>query len=174
MNNDNINTAAYKNIIRNFNIVIGVVFILLISAIYVTYILNINIPQLNSNTNLETLETIASEGFIYNIRIFFSFLIPLSFFIFLFLFVLNPISVRAILISFILIFLTAFYLYKLRYEILITPFQNLYLFINLIINIISANLIMLFIAGLSFIRYDIKKFSDLYDFYTMIAEIIIW
>ncbi|ELV05332.1 hypothetical protein H263_10870, partial [Brachyspira hampsonii 30599] len=101
MNNDNINTAAYKNIIRNFNIVIGVVFILLISAIYVTYILNINIPQLNSNTNLETLETIASEGFIYNIRIFFSFLIPLSFFIFLFLFVLNPISVRAILISFI-------------------------------------------------------------------------
>ncbi|EKV56075.1 hypothetical protein A966_11961 [Brachyspira hampsonii 30446] len=174
MNNDNINTAAYKNIIRNFNIVIGVVFILLISAIYVTYILNINIPQLNSNTNLETLETIAAESFIYNIRILFSFLIPLSFFIFLFLFVLNPISVRAILISFILIFLTAFYLYRLPYEILITPFKNLYSFINLIINIISANLIMLFISGLSFIRYDIKKFYALYDFYTMITEIIIW
>ncbi|OEJ13578.1 hypothetical protein BFL38_02175 [Brachyspira hampsonii] len=174
MNNDNINTSAYKNIIRNFNIVIGIGFVLLISAIYVTYILNINIPQLNSNTNLETLETIAAESFIYNIRIFFSFLIPLSFFIFLFLFVLNPISVRAILISFILIFLTAFYLYKLPYEILITPFQNLYSFINLIINIISANFIMLFISGLSFIRYDIKKFSALYDFYTMITEIIIW
>ncbi|MEI0486942.1 hypothetical protein [Brachyspira intermedia] len=174
MNNDNINTPAYKNIIRNFNIAIGIAFILLISAIYVTYICNINIPQLNSNTDLQLLEGIAVESFIYNIRIFFSFLIPLSSFIFIFLFVLNPISVKSILISFVLIFLMAFYLYKLPYDILVNPFDNLYAFIGLIINLISANFIILFIAGLSFIRYDIKKFYSLYDFYTMITEIIIW
>ncbi|MEI0529823.1 hypothetical protein R4J00_14405 [Brachyspira intermedia] len=174
MNNDNINTPAYKNIIRNFNIAIGIAFILLISAIYVTYICNINIPQLNSNTDLQLLEGIAVESFIYNIRIFFSFLIPLSSFIFIFLFVLNPISVKSILISFVLIFLMAFYLYKLPYDILVNPFDNLYAFISLIINLISANLIILFIVGLSFIRYDIKKFYSLYDFYTMITEIIIW
>ncbi|AEM22265.1 hypothetical protein Bint_1646 [Brachyspira intermedia PWS/A] len=174
MNNDNVNTSAYKNIIRNFNIAIGIAFILLVSAIYVTYIFNINIPQLNSNTNLAVLEGIAIESFIYNIRIFFSFLIPLSSFIFIFLFVLNPISMKSILISFVLIFLMAFYLYKLPYDILVNPFENLYAFISLIINLISANLIILFIAGLSFIRYDIKKFNALYDFYTMITEIIIW
>ncbi|TVL59241.1 hypothetical protein [Brachyspira hyodysenteriae] len=174
MKSDNINTDAYKNIIRNFNIVIGIAFILFVSAIYITYIFNINIPKLDSNTDLAALEIIASESFIYNIRVFFSFLIPLSFFIFLFLFVLNPISVKSILISFVFIFLIAFYLYKLPYEVLINPFENLYGFIKLIINIISANLIILFIVGLSFIRYDIKKFSALYDFYTMISEIIIW
>ena len=174
MNNDNINNPAYKNIIKNFNIIIGIAFILFVSAIYVTYIFNINIPQLNSNTDLAALENIVSENFIYNLRIFFSFLIPLSFFIFLFIFVLNPISVKSILISFLFIFLIAFYLYKLPYEILVNPFENLYAFIKLMINIISANLIMLFIIGLSFIRYDIKKFSSLYDFYTMIFEIIIW
>ncbi|KLI20905.1 hypothetical protein SU43_11610 [Brachyspira hyodysenteriae] len=174
MKSDNINTDAYKNIIRNFNIVIGIAFILFVSAIYITYIFNINIPKLDSNTDLVALEIIASESFIYNIRVFFSFLIPLSFFIFLFLFVLNPISVKSILISFVFIFLIAFYLYKLPYEVLINPFENLYVFIKLIINIISANLILLFIVGLSFIRYDIKKFSALYDFYTMITEIIIW
>lgn len=174
MKSDNINTDAYKNIIRNFNIVIGIAFILFVSAIYITYIFNINIPKLDSNTDLAALEIIASESFIYNIRVFFSFLIPLSFFIFLFLFALNPISVKSILISFVFIFLIAFYLYKLPYEVLINPFENLYVFIKLIINIISANLILLFIVGLSFIRYDIKKFSALYDFYTMITEIIIW
>ena len=174
MNNDNINNPAYKNIIKNFNIIIGIAFILFVSAIYVTYIFNINIPQLNSNTDLAALENIVSENFIYNLRIFFSFLIPLSFFIFLFIFVLNPISVKSILISFLFIFLIAFYLYKLPYEILVNPFENLYAFIKLMINIISANLIMLFIIGLSFIRYDIKNFSSLYDFYTMIFEIIIW
>ena len=174
MNNDNINNPAYKNIIKNFNIIIGIAFILFVSAIYVTYIFNINIPQLNSNTDLAALENIVSENFIYNLRIFFSFLIPLSFFIFLFIFVLNPISVKSILISFLFIFLIAFYLYKLPYEILVNPFENLYAFIKLMINIISANLIMLFITALSFVRYDIKKFSALYDFYTMIFEIIIW
>ncbi|CRF32740.1 hypothetical protein BRSU_0994 [Brachyspira suanatina] len=174
MNSNNINTAAYKNIIKNFNIVIGIGFVLLVSAIYITYILNINIPKLDSNTDLAALESITVESFIYNIRIFFSFLIPLSFFIFLFLFVLNPISVKTILISFALIFVMAFYLYKLPYEILINPFEDFYSFIKLIINIISANLIILFIVGLSFIRYDIKKFSVLYDFYTMITEIMIW
>ena len=174
MNNDNINNPTYKNIIRNFNIVIDIGFILLISAVYVTYICNINIPKLTSNTDLKSLEVITVESFIYNIRIFFSFLVPLSSFIFLFLFVLNPISVKSILISFVLIFLMAFYLYKLPYDILVNPFENLYAFISLIINLISANLIILFIIGLSFIRYDIKKFYALYDFYTMIAEIIIW
>ncbi|MEI0700174.1 hypothetical protein R4K92_14760, partial [Brachyspira intermedia] len=174
MNNDNINNPAYKNIIKNFNIVIGIAFILLVSAIYVTYIFNINIPQLNSNTDLAALEGITVKSFLYNIRIFFSFLIPLSSFIFLFLFVLNPISVKSILISFVLIFLMAFYLYKLPYDVLINPFDNLYAFISLIINLISANLIILFIVGLSFIRYDIRKYYALYDFYTMITEIIIW
>ena len=174
MNNDNINNPAYKNIIKNFNIVIGIAFILLVSAIYVTYIFNINIPQLNSNTDLAALEGITVKSFLYNIRIFFSFLIPLSSFIFLFLFVLNPISVKSILISFVLIFLMAFYLYKLPYDVLINPFYNLYAFISLIINLISANLIILFIVGLSFIRYDIRKYYALYDFYTMITEIIIW
>ncbi|MEI0557125.1 O-antigen polymerase [Brachyspira intermedia] len=174
MNNDNINNPAYKNIIKNFNIVIGIAFILLVSAIYITYIFNINIPQLNSNRDLQLLEYIAVESFIYNIRIFFSFLIPLSSFIFLFLFVLNPISVKSILISFVLIFLMAFYLYKLPYNVLINPFDNLHAFISLIINLISANLIIVFIVGLSFIRYDIKNFNVLYDFYTMITEIIIW
>ena len=174
MNNDNINNPAYKNIIKNFNIVIGIAFILLVSAIYVTYIFNINIPQLNSNTDLAALEGITVKSFLYNIRIFFSFLIPLSYFIFLFLFVLNPISVKSILISFVLIFLMAFYLYKLPYDVLINPFDNLYAFISLIINLISANLIILFIVGLSFIRYDIRKYYALYDFYTMITEIIIW
>ena len=174
MNNDNINNPAYKNIIKNYNIVIGIAFILLVSAIYVTYIFNINIPQLNSNTDLAALEGITVKSFLYNIRIFFSFLIPLSSFIFLFLFVLNPISVKSILISFVLIFLMAFYLYKLPYDVLINPFDNLYAFISLIINLISANLIILFIVGLSFIRYDIRKYYALYDFYTMITEIIIW
>ncbi|MEI0799497.1 O-antigen polymerase [Brachyspira intermedia] len=174
MNNDNINNPAYKNIIKNFNIVIGIAFILLVSAIYVTYIFNINIPQLNSNTDLAALEGITVKSFLYNIRIFFSFLIPLSSFIFLFLFVLNPISVKSILISFVLIFLMTFYLYKLPYDVLINPFDNLYAFISLIINLISANLIILFIVGLSFIRYDIRKYYALYDFYTMITEIIIW
>ncbi|MEI0492444.1 hypothetical protein R4J17_08355 [Brachyspira intermedia] len=68
----------------------------------------------------------------------------------------------------------AFYLYKLPYDVLINPFDNLYAFISLIINLISANLIILFIVGLSFIRYDIRKYYALYDFYTMITEIIIW
>ena len=171
---NNINTNAYKNIIRNFNIVIGISFILLISSIYIISIFSINIPKINSDTNLALLETVLSENFIFYIKIFFSFLIPLTFFIFTFLFVLNPISVKSILISFVLIFLTAIYLYNLQYEILLTPLDNTKLFINLIVHIIAANFIMLFISALSYIKYDIKKLNNLYDFYTMIAEIIIW
>ena len=171
---NNINTNAYKNIIRNFNIVIGISFILLISSIYVISIFSINIPKINSDTNLALLETVLSENFIFYIKIFFSFLIPLTFFIFTFLFVLNPISVKSILISFVLIFLTAIYLYNLQYEILLTPLDNTKLFINLIVHIIAANFIMLFISALSYIKYDIKKLNNLCDFYTMIAEIIIW
>ena len=171
---NNINTSAYKNIIRNFNIVIGISFILIVSIIYITYIMNIDIVQLNSNTNLEELENILSLKFIYYIKIFFSFLIPLSFFIFSFLFVLNPIDVKSILISFILIFLMAFYLYKLPYDLLINPLKDLNSSIKLLVHIISANLIILFIVGMSYIRYDIKRLYNLSVFYTMISEIIIW
>lgn len=171
---NNINTNAYKNIIRNFNIVIGISFILLISSIYIISIFSINIPKINSDTNLALLETVLSENFIFYIKIFFSFLIPLTFFIFTFLFVLNPISVKSILISFVLIFLTAIYLYNLQYEVLLNPLENTKIFINLIVHVIAANFIMLFISSLSYIKYDIKKLNNLYDFYTMIAEIIIW
>ena len=65
-------------------------------------------------------------------------------------------------------------LYKLDYNILVYPLDNLNAFIKLIVHIVSANFIMLFIAGMSYIRYDIKKLYILSDFYTMIAEIIIW
>ncbi|WP_300756257.1 hypothetical protein [uncultured Brachyspira sp.] len=171
---NNINTNAYKNIIRNFNIVIGISFILLISSIYVISIFSINIPKINSDTNLELLETVLSENFIFYIKIFFSFLIPLTFFIFTFLFVLNPINVKSILISFILIFLTAIYLYNLKYEVLLNPLENTKSIINLIVHITAANFIILFISALSYIKYDIKKLNNLYDFYTMIAEILIW
>ncbi len=171
---NNINTNAYKNIIRNFNIVIGISFILLISSIYIISIFSINIPKINSDTNLALLETVLSENFIFYIKIFFSFLIPLTFFIFTFLFVLNPISVKSILISFVLIFLTAIYLYNLKYKVLLNPLENTKLFINLIVHITAANFIMLFISALSYIKYDIKKLNNLYDFYTMTAEIIIW
>lgn len=171
---NNINTNDYKNIIRNFNIVIGISFILLISSIYIIPIFSINIPKINSDTNLALLETVLSENFIFYIKIFFSFLIPLTFFIFTFLFVLNPISVKSILISFVLIFLTAIYLYNLQYEVLLNPLENIKSIINLIVHIIAANFIMLFISALSYIKYNIKKLNNLYDFYTMIAEIIIW
>lgn len=171
---NNKNTIFYKNIVRNFNIVIGISFIMLVSIIYITSVFNVHIPQLNSNTDLGLLESILTENFIYYTKIFFSFLMPLTFFIFMFLFVLNPISLKSLLISFVLIFLTAFYLYKLPYNILIEPVDNLDYFIKLIIHIIAANFIMLFIVGLAYIKYDIKKLYILSDFYTMIAEIIIW
>ena len=178
MNNDinknNTNTIAYKNIVRNFNIIIGISFIMIISVIYIISIFSINIPSLNSNIDLALLENIIGESFVFYIKILFSFLIPLSIFIFIFLFVLNPVSLKSILISFVLIFLTAFYLYKLDYNILVYPLDNLNAFIKLIVHIVSANFIMLFIAGMSYIRYDIKKLYILSDFYTMIAEIIIW
>ena len=171
---NNKNTIFYKNIVRNFNIVIGISFIMLVSIIYITSVFNVHIPQLNSNTDLGLLESILTENFIYYTKIFFSFLMPLTFFIFMFLFVLNPISLKSLLISFVLIFLTAFYLYKLPYNILIEPVDNLDYFIKLIIHIIAANFIMLFIVGLGYIRYDVKKLYTLSDFYTMIAEIVIW
>lgn len=171
---NNKNTIFYKNIVRNFNIVIGISFIMLVSIIYITFIFNVHIAQLNSNTDLGLLENILTENFLYYIRIFFSFLMPLTFFIFIFLFVLNPISLKSLLISFVLIFLTAFYLYKLPYNILIEPINNLDYFIKLIIHIIAANFIMLFIVGLAYIKYDIKRLYIMSDFYTMIAEIIIW
>ncbi|WP_297300330.1 hypothetical protein [uncultured Brachyspira sp.] len=171
---NNKNTIFYKNIVRNFNIVIGISFIMLVSIIYITSIFNVHIPQLNSNTDLGLLESILTENFIYYTKIFFSFLMPLTFFIFMFLFVLNPISLKSLLISFVLIFLTAFYLYKLPYNILIEPVDNLDYFIKLIIHIIAANFIMLFIVGLGYIRYDVKKLYTLSDFYTMISEIVIW
>ena len=178
MNNDinknNTNTIAYKNIVRNFNIIIGISFIMIISVIYIISIFSINIPSLNSNIDLASLENIIGESFVFYIKILFSFLIPLSIFIFIFLFVLNPVSLKSILISFVLIFLTAFYLYKLDYNILVYPLDNLNAFIKLIVHIVSANFIMLFIAGMSYIRYDIKKLYILSGFYTMIAEIIIW
>ena len=177
MNNidvNNTNTIAYKNIVRNFNIIIGISFIVIISLIYIISLFNINIPNLNYNTDLSSLENIVKENFVFYIRILFSFLIPLTFFIFIFLFVLNPISIKSILISFVLIFLTAFYLYKLDYNILTYPFDYLNSFIKLIIHIVSANFIMLFISGMAYIRYNIKKMHTLYGFYTMIAEMIIW
>lgn len=170
MNNINIDTPFYKK----FNAIIGISFILLVSAVYITFIFNISIMPLNTNIDLNILENIITEKFIYYIKIFFSLIIPLSFFIFSFLFVLNPISVKSMLISFILIFLTAFYLYNISYDLLINVFEDINILIKLIINIVSANFIMLFIVGMSYIKYDIKKFTKLYDFYTMIAEIIIW
>ena len=100
---NNKNTIFYKNIVRNFNIVIGISFIMLVSIIYITSVFNVHIPQLNSNTDLGLLESILTENFIYYTKIFFSFLMPLTFFIFMFLFVLNPISLKSLLISFVLI-----------------------------------------------------------------------
>ena len=174
INKDNINTNAYKNIIRNFNIVIGISSILLISVIYITFICSINIQELNSNIDLASLEIILSEKFIYYIKIFISFLIPLTFFIFIFLFVLNPIHLKSLLISFILLFIIALYLYKLPYDIIINPFKDINCFIKLIVQVISANLLMLFISAMSYIKYDLKKLNCISDFYTMIAEMIIW
>lgn len=165
-----INTIAYKNIVRNFNIIIGISFIILISALYIISIFSINIP----NSNLETLENIFNKNFIFYTRIFFSFLIPLTFFIFIFLFVLNPISIKSILISFVFISLISVYLYGLNYSVVLTPFDDFYSFIKLILHILSANLLIIFILSMSYIRYDLKKLYYLPDFYTMIAEIIIW
>ncbi len=165
---DNINNSVYKN----FNITIGISFILLISIIYITFVFNISAFPLNSD--LEHLWSIIASNFIYYIKIFFSFLIPLSFFIFSFLFVLNPIDIKSLLISFVLISLIAFYLYTLPYDLLIKVGENLHSIFNLIVKIILANLLMLFVIGMSYVKYDIKKFRYLYDFYTMIAEIIIW
>ena len=165
-----INTIAYKNIVRNFNIIIGISFIILISALYIISIFSINIP----NSNLETLENIFNKNFIFYTRIFFSFLIPLTFFIFIFLFLLNPISIRSILISFVFISIISVYLYGLNYSVVLSPFDDFYCFIKLILHILSANLLIIFILSMSYIRYDFKKLYYLPDFYTMIAEIIIW
>ena len=169
---DNIKISSDKNIIRSFNIIIGISFILLTSALYITYILNINIPALNSD--LSELENIISKRIVFYIRIYLSFFIPLTFFIFTFLFTLNPINVKSLLISFIFIFLTAFYLYRLPYNLLINPFENTNILLKLIVHIISAYIIIIFNTGMSYMKYDLRNTNHLYNFYTMIADMVIW
>ena len=168
----NKNTNEYKNIIKNFNIIIGISFILLVSIIYITAISSINIS--NNYKDLSILEKTLSKELIYFFKILFSFLIPLSFFIFMFLFILNPIDLKSMIISFILIFLIINYLYRLPYSIIIEPIENFNLILNLSIDIIIANLLIIFIIALSYINYDIKKLNTIQNFYTMIAEITIW
>ena len=88
MNNidvNNTNTIAYKNIVRNFNIIIGISFIMIISVIYIISIFSINIPSLNSNIDLALLENIIGESFVFYIKILFY----LFFFLFLIQLVLN-------------------------------------------------------------------------------------
>ncbi len=157
---DNIKISSDKNIIRSFNIIIGISFILLTSALYITYILNINIPALNSD--LSELENIISKRIVFYIRIYLSFFIPLTFFIFTFLFTLNPINVKSLLISFIFIFLTAFYLYRLPYNLLINPFENTNILLKLIVHIISAYIIIIFNTGMSYMKYDLRNTNHLY------------
>ena len=166
-----INTNAYKNIIKNFNIIIAISFILITSIIYIIPFITINIYKLTDN--LSNWEIFFNTEFIFLLKILFSFLIPLSFFIFSFLFSLNPISAKSLIITAIIIFIISVYLYNLQYELLIKmDFSKEY--IKLLIHIFSANMLIIFALALSYIKYDIKQIFHLYDFYTMIAEIIIW
>lgn len=169
------NNGAYKNILRNFNAIIGISFILIISVVYIAFIFSIDLRDLSFAYN-GNFENIICERILYYLKIVFSFLIPFGFFIFIFLFALNPISIKSILISFILIFLISLYIYKLPFDILFILFDDIFSkdFAKLIIKLIFANLLILFAAGLSYIKFDIKKLNLLYDFYTMTAEIIIW
>ena len=48
---NNKNTIFYKNIVRNFNIVIGISFIMLVSIIYITSVFNVHIPQFGVMTS---------------------------------------------------------------------------------------------------------------------------
>ena len=166
-----INRNAYKNIIKNFNIVIAISFILIISITYIVPFITIDIYKVTNN--LSNLEMFFNNEFVFILKILFSLLIPFSFFIFTFLFSLNPISSKSLIITAIIIFIISIYLYNLPYELLIKMSISKE-YIKLLIHIFSANMLIIFALALSYIKYDIKQISNLYNFYTMIAEIIIW
>ena len=159
----------FKNNIKD--IIIAISFVLIISITYIVPFVTIDIYKVTNN--LSNLEIFFNNEFIFLLKILFSFLIPLSFFIFTFLFSLNPVSPKSLIITAIIIFIISIYLYNLPYELLIKMSISKE-YIKLLIHIFSANMLIIFSLALSYIKYDVKQISNIYDFYTMIAEIIIW
>ena len=158
-----------KNNIKD--IIIAISFILIISIIYIVQFVTIDIYKLTNN--LSNLEIFFNTEFVFLLKILFSSLIPLSFFILNILFSINKICLKSVIITAAIIFIISIYLYNLPYELLIkTNISKEY--IKLLIHIFSANMLIIFALALSYIKYDIKQLSHLYDFYTMIAEIVIW
>jgi len=160
--------SAYKSILRNFNLILGVNFILIVSIIYIVFIFNVDFSSVYND-----IDSFFYEEASFYLRIIFSFLIPIGVFLFTFLFTLNPVSVKSVLLSFFFIFLLGIYSYKLQYGVLLNDFLSKNSAI-LAIRLIFAYLLMIFAAALAYIRYDFKKLNLLYDFYTMAAEIILW
>lgn len=161
------------NILKNNikDIIIAISFILIISIIYILPFVTIDIYKFTDN--LSNLEMFFNNEFVFLLKILFSLLIPLSFFIFNILFSLKKICLKSTITTAIIIFIISIYLYNLPYELLIK--MNISKeYIKLLIHIFSANMLIIFALALSYIKYNIKEISNLYDFYTMIAEIIIW
>ncbi|MBW5397040.1 hypothetical protein, partial [Brachyspira pilosicoli] len=164
----------YKiNILKNNikDIIIAISFIIIVSIIYIVPFVTMDIYKLTNN--LSNLEMFFNNEFIFLLKILFSFLIPLSFFILNILFSINKICLKSIIITAVIIFIISIYLYSLPYELLIKMTISKE-YIKLLIHIFSANMLIIFALALSYIKYDIKQISNLYDFYTMIAEIVIW
>ena len=161
------------NILKNNtkNIIIAISFILIISIIYIVPFVTIDIYKLTNN--LSNLEMFFNNEFVFLLKILFSFLIPISFFTLNILFSLNKICLKSTIITAIIIFIISIYLYNLPYELLIKMTISKE-YIKLLIHIFSANMLIIFALSLSYIKYNIKQISNLYDFYTMIAEIVIW
>ena len=159
----------FKNNIKD--IIIAISFILIISIIYIVPFVTIDIYKLTNN--LSNLEMFFNNELVFLLKILFSLLIPLSFFILNILFSINKISLKSIIITAIIIFIISIYLYNLPYEMLIKMSISKE-YIKLLIHIFSANMLIIFSLSLSYIKYDVKQISNLYDFYTMTAEIIIW
>lgn len=161
------------NILKNNikDIIIAISFIIIVSIIYIVPFVTMDIYKLTNN--LSNLEMFFNNEFVFLLKILFSFLIPLSFFILNILFSINKICLKSIIITAVIIFIISIYLYSLPYELLIKMTISKE-YIKLLIHIFSANMLIIFALSLSYIKYDIKQISNLYDFYTMIAEIVIW
>ncbi|MBW5400457.1 hypothetical protein E6A47_10375, partial [Brachyspira pilosicoli] len=104
-----------KNNIKD--IIIAISFILIISIIYIVPFVTIDIYKLTNN--LSNLEIFFNTEFVFLLKILFSSLIPLSFFILNILFSINKICLKSIIITAAIIFIISIYLYSLPYELLI-------------------------------------------------------
>ena len=105
----------FKNNIKD--IIIAISFILIISITYIVPFVTIDIYKVTNN--LSNLEIFFNNELVFLLKILFSLLIPLSFFILNILFSLKKICLKSIIITAIIIFIISIYLYNLPYEMLI-------------------------------------------------------